>query len=57
MPSDGKSSHCLWQGELKSYTFGHLFILEKNLAKLDLEYKFGIFPFGRSRLDLFNILT
>ena len=26
-PSDGKSSHCLWQGELKSYHFGYWSLL------------------------------
>ena len=24
MPSDGKSSHCLWQGELKMSSFSHM---------------------------------
>ena len=27
MPSDGKSSHCLWQGELKTTTFSNSFVL------------------------------
>jgi hypothetical protein len=30
-PSDGKSSHCLWQGELKSMTIGGRILTSKNI--------------------------
>jgi hypothetical protein len=29
-PSDGKSSHCLWQGELKMHTINHKTLKFKN---------------------------
>ena len=47
MPSDGKSSHCLWQGELKmSYFYAHTF--------WNLEYLEGIYTIFISHLILMH---
>ena len=35
MPSDGKSSYCLWQGELKSDHFGCWFLSSQKSLELD----------------------
>jgi hypothetical protein len=32
MPSDGKSSHCLWQGELKKKSLLLLFLLNESIC-------------------------
>ena len=47
MPSDGKSSHCLWQGELKSYNthlssvnFSHINLLLKHKVVFDRGFKY-----------------
>jgi hypothetical protein len=50
MPSDGKSSHCLWQGELKGD------LLRPGEIQLDLT-RLGMSPWcqGRYIISLYNI--
>jgi cyclophilin family peptidyl-prolyl cis-trans isomerase len=53
MPSDGKSSHCLWQGELKIFgeiTEGFDVITKLNEAYCDEKFK----PFRDIRLVIYN---
>jgi hypothetical protein len=50
MPSDGKSSHCLWQGELKDvslhgYLFkSYIYFIQKNNKKQAKKFILSTFP-------------